>query len=86
MKYLQVQSDGTITDCISFPHGDYVSFEGETPQDIMGGWYKLIDGKIVEFPELRPKDLTAEFEELKAKNQMLEMLISDIDARLGGLK
>lgn len=63
--YLQVQKDGTITDCISFPHGDYIEFKGTVPLDILGGWYKLENGVIVEYPELKPKDTNAEIEELR---------------------
>lgn len=82
MRFLQVQKDGTITDCITFPHGDYIPFEGEVPQDILGGWYKLIDGKIVEFPELRPINKEQEIEELKKKQEIMQKAIDDL--MLGG--
>ena len=56
MVYLQVNSDGTITDCIDYQYEDYIPYDGEVPQSVFGGWFKLIDGKIIEYPELKPKD------------------------------
>ncbi len=64
--YLQVQSDGTITDAITNPYEDYVKFEAEQlPIGVYGGWWKLEDGKLVEYPELKPKDENEELEELR---------------------
>lgn len=85
MKYLQVQTDGTITDCISFPYGDYVPFEGEVPQDVMGGWYKLIEGIIVEFPELRQVNREDEIEKLKAEQALVKKALDEILFSQGGV-
>jgi len=52
--YLQVRNDGTITDCIDYQHEGYVLFVGEVPQSVNGGWFKLIDGVIIEQVELNP--------------------------------
>ncbi|MGX8797237.1 hypothetical protein ACR6HW_14300 [Fusibacter sp. JL298sf-3] len=84
MKYLQVQTDGTITDCISFPYGDYVPFEGDVPQDVMGGWYKLIDGAIIEFPELKPVNRKDEIEKLKAEQALVKKALDEILFNQGG--
>lgn len=65
MKYLQVNKDNIITDCISFPYGDYIEFNGEVPQSVMGGWYKLESGVVVEYPELKPKSESDEMQSIK---------------------
>ena len=65
MKYLQVNQDNLITDCISYPYGDYIEFEGEVPQSVIGGWHKLENGVIVEYLELKPMDREDEIEILK---------------------
>lgn len=55
--YLKVQSDGIITDAISFPHDGYTEVEvDELPIGVNGGWFKLEDGNIIEYPALKPKD------------------------------
>lgn len=67
--YLQVRPDGVITDCITYPHGDYVEHEMDyIPQGINGGWFKLIDGKVVEVPELKPVSKDDEIEKLKQED------------------
>ena len=55
--YLQVQPDNIITDCITYEYDNYIKWEGEINEPIHGGWFKLIDGQIVEVPELKPLDL-----------------------------
>lgn len=68
--YLQVRPDGIITDCITYPHGDYVEHEVDyIPQGINGGWFKLNDGKVVEVPELKPVSRDEEIESLKTEIQ-----------------
>jgi len=65
MKYLQVNQDNLITDCITYPFQDYIEFEGEVPQSVIGGWHKLENGVIVEYLELKPIDKEDEIETLK---------------------
>ncbi len=66
--YLQVQNDKTITDCITFPYGNYVEYEVNViPQGISGGWFKFENGKIVEYPELKPVTRDEEIERLKER-------------------
>lgn len=55
--YLQVNEENIITDAISYPHGDYVEFEHSEDflvAGINGGWWKLEEGQLVEYPELKP--------------------------------
>lgn len=56
--YVQLADDNAIKDVVENPHENYVEVQLETPlpAGINGGWYKLIDGVLVEFPELKPKD------------------------------
>ena len=67
MKYLQVNQDNLITDCISYPFQNYIEFDGEVPQSVMGGWHKLENGVIVEYLELKPKTETEVISDLKMR-------------------
>jgi len=83
MKYLQVNQDNLITDCIDYAYGDYVEFDGEVPQAVGGGWHKLENGLIVEYLELKPKDET---EALKDRVKSTEdALMFLMDMQIGGL-
>ena len=75
MKYLQVSNDNIITDCISYEYQGYVPFEGVTPPSVNGGWFKLENGVIVEYPELKPIDET---EELKQRISDLELQVATL--------
>jgi len=63
--YVLIDSESIIRDIIEYQHDGYVEVETTLPLPlgINGGWFKLEDGKFVEYPELRPKDL--EIEQLK---------------------
>lgn len=53
-------------DAIDYPYNGYIEVElpdTHLPAGINGGWFKLENGQIVEYPELRPKD--PEVEQLK---------------------
>ena len=68
--YLQVRPDGIITDCITYPHEGYVEHEVDyIPQGINGGWFKFEEGKVVEYPELKPVTRDEEIESLKTEIQ-----------------
>lgn len=44
-----------IRDIITFPHGNYQEVElSYIPPGVNGGWWKLVDGTLVEIPELNP--------------------------------
>ncbi|PKP29452.1 MAG: hypothetical protein CVU00_15530 [Bacteroidetes bacterium HGW-Bacteroidetes-17] len=68
--YLQVQPDNTITDAITYPFGDYIEHQTDfLPADVMGGWFKLENGVIVEYPELKP--LTKDDQISKIETELL---------------
>ncbi|KMY49246.1 hypothetical protein [Peribacillus loiseleuriae] len=70
--YLQVQKDGLITDAITYPYGNYIEYEVEhLPPGVNGGWFKLENGVIVEYPELKPKTESEEIADLK--NQVADL-------------
>lgn len=76
--YLQVRPDGIITDCITYPHEGYVEHDVDyIPQGINGGWFKFVDGQVVEVPELKPVTRDEEIEKLKERQSATE------DALLG---
>ena len=64
--YLKINpNNNIIMDCITFPYKNYIEWEGpEITDPISRGWYKLIDGKIIEIPELE--------KEIKEKNFIIE--------------
>ena len=63
MRYLQIASDNTITDCIDNAYAGYIKFEGEVPQSVNGGWYKLINGEIIEQVELNPTTIANQIQD-----------------------
>lgn len=65
--YLQVRSDGIVTDAITYPVEGYIEYETNDPlpNGFIGGWFKYVDGKIIECPELKPKTESVGLEELK---------------------
>lgn len=65
--YVQLDSGNIIRDIIEYEHPGYISVEAELPLPvgINGGWFKLEDGKFVEYPELRPNKDTLEMTEVK---------------------
>lgn len=83
--YLQVQPNGIITDAITYPFGNYVEYEAESlPIGIMGGWFKLENGVIVEYPELKPlPPQEVEIQNLKDQIALMQQAIDDII--MGGL-
>lgn len=79
--YLQVQPNGVITDAIEYPHEDYIEVELQLPLPVglTGGWFKLEDGtgRVVEHPELKPKDKDTEISELKHNNLVTMMALTE---------
>lgn len=78
--YLKVDENYVIRDCITYPYEGYVEYEiAEIPQGINGGWFKLENGAVVEYPELKPKTESDEIAELK-------QLVADLtEVVLGGI-
>lgn len=57
MFYIKVDKDNVIIDALSYPYSDYVPVDVDyLPTGVMGGWFKLEGGQIVEYPELKPVD------------------------------
>lgn len=69
MQQFNVLTDnnGIIRDIIEYEHTGYTPVNAELPLPIgiNGGWFKLEDGKFVEYPELRPNKDTIEMTEVK---------------------
>lgn len=77
--YLQTRQDGTITDAITYPYGDYKEYVADSlPVGVNGGWYKLEDGKIVEYQDLKPIDEKTEIQILKQENTELKQAIAEL--------
>lgn len=63
--YVMLDNDNVIRDVIDYPHEGYIEIEAHLPLPVgvNGGWFKLENGQIVEYPELKPTD--PEIEQLK---------------------
>lgn len=64
--YFKLAEDNTILDVISYPHEGYAEVELDIlymPAGVNGGWWKLENGKLVEYPELKPADPETENQE-----------------------
>lgn len=74
MFYLKVRKeDNVILDCISFQHEGYTEVQlDDVPVGINGGWFKFIDGEVLEVPELKPYPQVDEIEGLKSQNLELQ--------------
>jgi len=60
--YLQVDHDSIIRDAIEYQVDGYVPYQTNEvlPVGLIGGWYKLENGVIVEYPALKlPEPLNA---------------------------
>jgi len=82
--YLQVdKTTNVITDAIEYPYGDYVEIEVEQlPAGVMGGWYKLENGKIVEYPDLKPKTTDDKIAEMNENQLTIMEALADIYAAI----
>ena len=66
--YVLLDGDNFIRDVIEYEHDGYAEVElpFPLPVGINGGWWKLENGQLVEYPELKPKDSTEiEIEQVK---------------------
>lgn len=55
--YLKVKEDGLIVDCIDYHSNGYVEYRAEILEIVHGGWYKLINGEIIEQVDLNPNNI-----------------------------
>lgn len=88
--YLQVDENNIVRDAISYPYENYVPYEAEIlPVGVNGGWFKLENGILVEFPELKPKDKNEELEtevaDLWYQNMVSEARIEITEQEVAGL-
>ncbi|GAB6990844.1 hypothetical protein [Paenibacillus pini] len=87
--YCQVSADNIITDVIEYPYRDYVEIEveGRLPAGVSAGWFKLEEGKIVEYPELKPvkDEATLSIEITKLKESQVEQDELIMQLILGGV-
>ena len=90
--YLKTNSDNIVIDALSFPHDGYVEYEcDELPQGAFSGGFKLENGQLVEYPELKPDDpvdeMTALKNQLAVQSQKLaeqEQAIMELTTLLAG--
>ena len=58
--YFQIDKDNIIRDVIEYQHEGYIEVELPTthlPAGINGGWWKLVNGELVEIVELNPNTI-----------------------------
>jgi hypothetical protein len=62
IMYVQKDLNDVIRDIIEYEHAGYIPVEMEIPLPlgIINGSFKLEGGKVIEYPELRPKVVTTE--------------------------
>lgn len=78
--FMKLSPDNIIEDVITFAYENYIEVELEyLPKDILSGCYKLEDGQIVEYPELRPIDRDGEIEALKDENAELMFRVAMLE-------
>lgn len=83
--YLQLDNDNIIRDAITYPVDGYVEYETNLlPISCIGGWFKLENNEIVEYPELKPIDKDTEIEALKQSQAEQDSLIMQLI--LGGME
>lgn len=86
--YLKVNKDNIVTDALSFPYEGYVEYEtDELPAGAFSGWFKLENGMLVEYPELKPPEQpnpNDEMMELKRQVAEQEQAIMELTALLSG--
>ncbi|MGO4347521.1 hypothetical protein AB4Z45_18700 [Paenibacillus sp. MCAF9] len=88
--YFKLDEDSIIRDYIEYEHEGYVPYthDGELPFSVNGGWYKLLNGKIVAVPELKPlseNEYKAEINSIKETIPMQNSRIADIELALAEL-
>lgn len=79
--YLQIrQTDNVITDCIEYAIDGYtpVSLAMPLTDGLIGGWFKLENGVIVEHPELKPITPADEINTLKSQVNDLNIAFANM--------
>ena len=84
MYHIRTNSNKIIIDVLSYEYEGYEAVNIETlPLNITGGWFKLIDGRIIEVPELKPIDTASEIDLLKQSQVEQDAIIMQLI--LGGV-
>lgn len=77
--YLQITGENIVTDAISYQHDNYVPYEADSlPVGVQGGWFKLENGLLVEYPLLKPTEKDAEIERLKEQQVLMQAALDDL--------
>lgn len=77
--YLKINSEKIVIDALSFPYEGYIPYEtDELPDGAYGGWFKLENGKLVEYPELKPVVQEDEISVLKKENELLQKSLLEL--------
>lgn len=85
--YVKIDSEKVIRDCITYEHEGFVKVEvEEIPYGILGGWFKLENGKIVEYPELKPLSQEVELQKIKEKLQTATEYYNELDVEQASLE
>lgn len=85
--YVLLDNQNTIRDIIEYPHEGYqeIDLALPLPIGICGGWFKLENGKVVEYPELKPINKDEQIEALKEQIALQDGAILELAELLGGL-
>lgn len=62
--WIQLDQNNIIRDCVEYEVPGYIEHETAYPLPIgfYGGWFKLENGVVTDYPELKPKDVNTELE------------------------
>lgn len=84
--YLKINSENIVVDALSFPYEGYVEYEtDELPPGAFSGWFKLENGQLVEYPELKPEDPVDEMTALKNKIELQEQALAELTMHISTL-
>ncbi len=80
--WIQLDQNNIIRDCVEYEVPGYSEYETAYPLPIgfYGGWFKYVDGEVIEIPELKPATAIEELELTIAE------LAVDTDFRLSMLE
>lgn len=90
--YVQTDKNNVVRDILEYQYSDYASIEVELPLPlgIMNGSFKLENGELVEYPDLRPKVVTTEeveqrLLEAEQENTTLKESLAGLEETVGTL-
>lgn len=90
--YVQTDKNNVVRDILEYQYSDYEPIELELPLPlgIMNGSFKLENGELVEYPELRPPVVTTEeveqrLVEAEEENKTLKTTLTGLEETVGTL-